>query len=206
MRAPRAAAVAGILFSVLLIASVLLVRWSVPADPKEAGSWLLTNAGSVALAMNLVPFSGVAFLWFIGVLRDRLGEKEDRFFATVFLGSGLLFLAMMFLAASMVGGIVLAYASAPDRFVGSGTFAFARVLVYEIMNVYAIKMAAVFMIVTSTLALRTHFLARWIALMGYALALALLFSGRATEWILLLFPMWVLLVSLYILFANLRRA
>ena len=92
------------------------------------------------------------------------------------------------------------------RHFGSGTFAFARVLVYEIMNVYAIKMAAVFMVVTSTLALRTHFLARWIAFMGYALALALLFSGRRTEWILLLFPMWVLLVSLYILFANLRRA
>lgn len=33
--------------------------------------------------------AGIAFLWFIGVIRDRSGAHEDRFFATVFLGSGL---------------------------------------------------------------------------------------------------------------------
>jgi hypothetical protein len=52
-----------------------------------------------------VPFAGIAFLWFIGVLRDRLGELEDRFFATVFFGSGLLFLGMLFLACAIVGGL-----------------------------------------------------------------------------------------------------
>ena len=96
MQAPRAAAIAGILFAVLLITSIMLLRLSVPADPLEAGEWLQTRANTVALALNLVPFAGIAFLWFIGVLRDRLGEREDRFFATVFLGSGLLFLAMLF--------------------------------------------------------------------------------------------------------------
>ena len=43
-----------------------------------------------------MPFAGIAFLWFIGVVRDQLGEVEDRLFSTVFLGSGLLFLAMLF--------------------------------------------------------------------------------------------------------------
>ena len=104
LRAPRAAAIAGILFSVLLIASILLLRQAVPADPLEAGAWLQTRADTVALALNLVPFAGIAFLWFIGVLRDRLGEREDRFFATVFLGSGLLFLAMLFFSAAVAGG------------------------------------------------------------------------------------------------------
>ena len=114
LRAPRAAAIAGILFSVLLITSFVLLRLSVPADPLEAGAWLQTSANTVALALNLVPFAGIAFLWFIGVLRDRLGEREDRFFATVFLGSGLLFLAMLFFSAAVVGGIIIAYAAAPD--------------------------------------------------------------------------------------------
>ncbi len=91
-RTPRAAAIAGILFSVLMISVLLLLRLSVRADPLEAGAWLRTGSSTVALALNLVPFAGIAFLWFIGVLRDRLGEFEDRFFATVFLGSGLLFL------------------------------------------------------------------------------------------------------------------
>jgi len=204
LKAPRAAAIAGTLFSLLLIASVLLVRLAVPADPADAGAWLSTRANTVALAMNLVPFSGIAFLWFIGVLRDRLGAREDRLFATVFLGSGLLFLAMLFVAAAMAGGIVLMHAADPQRVAGSQTFAFARVMVYETVNIYALKMAAVFMIVTSTLALRTRFLARWIAFVGYAVALSFMFSGRFVEWILLAFPLWVLLVSLYILWDNLR--
>jgi membrane protease YdiL (CAAX protease family) len=115
LKAPRAAAVAGILFSVLLITVLLLFWLSVPADPLEAGAWLKTNSKTLALALNLVPFAGIPFLWFIGVLRDRLGELEDRFFATVFLGSGLLFLAMLFASAATGGGIILAYAAKPGH-------------------------------------------------------------------------------------------
>ena len=205
LRAPRAAAIAGILFAVLLIASFLLLRRSIPADPLEAGAWLETNANNVAMALNLLPFAGIAFLWFIGVLRDRLGEREDRFFATVFLGSGLLFLAMLFMSAAMGGGLIIAYTADPSGIIGSTTFTSARAIAYEVMNIYAVKMAGVFMIATSTLALRTGFLARWIAWLGYAVALLLLLSSRYIEGILLVFPLWVLLISLYILIDNLRR-
>ena len=204
LRAPRAAAIAGILFSVLLITSFVLLRFSVPADPLEAGAWLRTRANTVALALNLVPFAGIAFLWFMGVLRDRLGEREDRFFATVFLGSGLLFLAMLFFSAAVAGGIIITYVAAPDSLLGSATFTFARAITFEIMNVYAIKMAGVFIIATSTLALRTGFIARWIAFLGYAVAVLLLLSSRYIEAILMVFPLWVLLVSLHILVGNLR--
>ena len=100
---------AGILFSVLLIISLVLVRISIPADPQDAGAWLVDSGRNVRLALNLLPFSGVAFLWFVGVIRDRLGEYEDRLFATVFLGSGLLFLAMLFASAATAGGIITAY-------------------------------------------------------------------------------------------------
>ncbi len=93
---PRAAAIAGILFSILLIASLVLVRISVPANPQDVGTWLSVGWRNIKLALNLLPFAGIAFLWFIGVVRDRLGQQEDRFFATVFLGSGLLYLAMLF--------------------------------------------------------------------------------------------------------------
>src|SRR5271167_1504414 len=99
LKTPNAAAIAGLLFSLLLMAAFALLRISVPADPQEPGSWLRANSQTVALATNLLPFAGIAFLWFIGVLRDRLGELEDRFFATVFFGSGLLFLAMLFASA-----------------------------------------------------------------------------------------------------------
>src|SRR6516162_9876411 len=149
LRTPRAAAIAGILFSVLAVAAFWLLWTSVPADPYEPGSWLGTSAGSVALCLNLVPFAGIAFLWFIGVLRDQLGQREDRFFATVFLGSGLLFLGMLFTSA---------------------TFHFARAAAYNIANIYMIKMAGVFMITTSTLAIYTGFAPRWLAVLGYVLS------------------------------------
>src|SRR6476646_341340 len=171
LKTPGAAAIAGILFSVLLITGLVLFRLSVRADPLETGEWLKTNSNTVALALNLVPFAGIAFLWFIGVLRDRLGELEDRFFATVFFGSGLLFLAMLFASAAVAGGIIIAYSARTDKLLDSVTFTFARAVTYEIMNLYAVKMAGVFMISTSTLAIRTVVIARWIALLGYAFAL-----------------------------------
>ena len=112
LRTPRAAAVAGIIFSVLLITALVLLRISAPAHPAAGSQWL-TDSGkraAVAVALNLVPFAGIAFLWFIGVLRDRIGEREDRFFATVFLGSGLLFVGMMFVAAAVGGALIAAAA------------------------------------------------------------------------------------------------
>lgn len=203
-RAPRVAAIAGILFSILLMASFLLLRRAVPVDPLEAGAWLKANANQVALALNLMPFAGIAFLWFIGVLRNRLGEREDRLFATVFLGGGLLFLAMLFVSAAMVGGVIIAYKVEVDRLLGSATFTITRAITFEIMNIYAIKMAGVFMIVTSTLGLRTGFIARWMAFIGYAAALLLLFSNRRLEGVLLILPLWVLLLSIHILIDNLH--
>jgi hypothetical protein len=202
LRAPRAAAVAGILFSFLLITGLLMLRRSVPLDAVEGGQWLRESSGTVTVAINLVPFAGIAFLWFIGVLRDRLGDYEDRFFATVFMGSGLLFLAMLFAAAAFVGGIVAAYRVGFDQLPGSVTFTVAREFANEAMNVYAVRMAAVFTMATSTLALRTGFVSRWIAYIGYATALALLFAGRYINWIVLVFPIWVLLLSLHILVDN----
>ncbi len=108
LRTPRAAAWAGIIFSVLLISALVLLRISVPAHAAVPGEWLTDSRRrtAVAIALNLVPFAGIAFLWFIGVLRDRIGEREDRFFATVFLGSGLLFVAMIFAAAAIAGGLI----------------------------------------------------------------------------------------------------
>jgi type IV secretory pathway TrbD component len=151
-----------------------------------------------------LPFAGIAFLWFIGVLRDRIGAHEDRFFATVFLGSGLLFLAMLFASSAMAGGALMVYGTEPGKLMGSGLYLFGRTVTYQIMHVYALKMAAVFMVSTCTLSIRTGIFPRWMALLGYALAVLLLFSVRYRHWIPLVFPLWVLLISVHILLANLK--
>lgn len=205
LKTPRAAALAGIAFSLVIIIFFTLVRTSIPADPLEPGAWLDKSRATIALALSLVPFAGIAFLWFIGVLRDRLGSMEDRFFATVFLGSALLFLAMLFAAAAVIGAIVLvAVAARPDEMINSATFRFARATVYILMNVYAIKMAGVFMFTTSTVALRTRIVPRWVAYIGFLLALTLLMGSQYWSWSFIVLPIWVLLLSACILFDNFR--
>jgi hypothetical protein len=204
LRTPRAAAVAGILFSVLLMAIILLLRSSIPTNPLDAGAWVAASSGPVALALNLVPIAGVCFLWFIGVLRDRLGMREDRFFATVFFGSGLLFLAMLFAAAAVIGAILLVFAAEPDAMLNSTSLHIARALAYDLVNIYAIKMASVFMISTSTVTIYTGMAPRWMALLGFALALTLLVGSYYIAWSVLVLPLWVLLISVHILVDNLR--
>lgn len=204
MTTPRAAALAGILFSLLLLASLVLIRISVPANQQDAEEWLSAGSRRVGLALNMLPFAGIAFLWFIGVVRDPLGVHEDRFFSTVFLGSGLLFLAILFNSAGVAGGILSIFALVPNQLVDSGLYRFGRTVTYEIMNVYTMKMAGVFMILTCTQALRTRIFPRWMAFLGFTLALFLLLSLGFFYWAPLVFPLWILLVSGYILLANLR--
>ena len=204
LKAPRAGAIAGIVFSTLFIISLVLIRISVPANPLDAGTRFSGAWKTVSLAMYLMPFAGIAFLWFIGVLRDRIGAYEDRFFATVFLGSGLLFLAMLFAFSAVAGGIMMVYGALPGQMMESGMYTFGRTVAYQIMNVYAVKMAGVFMITTCTLAIRIGIFPRWMAFLGYGLALLLLLISAYLSWTLLVFPLWVLLISVHILLANLK--
>jgi hypothetical protein len=205
LKSPRAAAIAGILFALLYGTGLVLIRLSIPTPQADDSSWLETSSSTVALALNLVPYAGIAFLWFIGVIRDRLGDMEDRLFATVFLGSGLLFLGLTFTGAALAGGLLSSYAIAPEVMVESGMFTYSRAVMYQILNIYAIRMAGLFMISLGTIWLRTGLMHRGWALLTYALALILLVSISYSLWVTLIFPGWVLAVSIYILILNLRH-
>ena len=205
LKTPKAAAIAGIVFSILLLIAFSILRLSLPADPLDPGAWLQTSSSTIALALNMVPFAGIAFLWFMGVLRDRLGQREDRFVATVFFGSGLLFLGMLFVAAAIIGAILIAFAVRPEQLINSATLYIARATAYNLVNIYMIKMAAVFMITTSTLAFAVGFLPRWLVLAGYGLALLVLVGSYWLNWSFVVFPVWVFLVSICILMDKAER-
>jgi len=163
---------------------------------------VISHSKAISLALNLLPFAGIAFLWFIAVVRNRLGAREDRFFATVFLGSGLLYVAMVFTSAALAGGLIRVLINAPETLTQTGAYALGRAQVYQTMNVYGIKMAGVFMFSTSTILLRTGIVPRWIAFLGYALGAVLLLSIGVIVWIPLVFPVWVFLISVAILLEN----
>ncbi|HQF70962.1 MAG TPA: hypothetical protein PLH39_06750 [Promineifilum sp.] len=198
---PNAAAAAGIAFAVLFGLGLTLVRLA--ADALGAGEALSEETrGRLSLALALAPFAGIFFLWFIGVVRHHLGAYEDQFFATVSLGSGLLFVALTFVAFAVAGGTLAAYAGGP---LAAGTYALNRAIIDQLFNTYALKMASVFMLSLGTLWRKTGVMPRSLTLVTYALALVMMVTLSHNLWLSLIFPVWVLLVSVYILFAGLHR-
>jgi MFS family permease len=202
LRNPASAAVAGIIFSVILIGVLAQFHASVPAKPST--DWLNdpSRRQSVQNAVSLIPFAGIAFLWFIGVIRTRLGEREDKLFATVFLGSGLLFVALLFLAGALLTTVLILY----DRGIPVGADSLLLLVVFtkSMMGLFGARMAAVFTISVSSIGMRTKMVPKWLALVGYATGVLLLLSPPLSNWTQLLFPTWVLVFSVYILVASRR--
>jgi hypothetical protein len=201
-RSRRSAAIAGIVFAVLLLAGLTMIRIALSESNLQALQTDAQRQGLIRLSLHLVPFAGIAFLWFIGVVREQLGNVEDRLFSTVFLGSGLLFLAMLFMgAATSTSLMAMLTGSNPS----GDLFAFGRSNAQTLISVYAMRMAAVFTLSVSTVGLRTSGLPRWVSYLGYLVALTLLLAAGEHKWLQLLFPTWVLLVSVVILFTRPHR-
>ena len=183
------------LFALLFATSLGLIGTSIPGDTVAQAGGLGTGAERLRFATTLMPLSGIAFLWFIGVVRDRLGDFEDRFLSTVMIGSGLLFLAMVFVATAVAGAILVATEGVEDPAQAEGVVRFGQAVLLQIGNVYALRMAGAFMISLATIWLRTGLMPRWLALLTYALALTLLVVTTLSLWASLVFPGWVLVVS-----------
>jgi hypothetical protein len=205
---PRAAGVAGIVFSSLFVLALVLLRRSLGSGlDAQTVMQNLTGPGATPVLVGLyaVPFAGIAFLWFIGVVRDRIGEREDKFFATVFLGSGLLFVAMMFAGAAVIGGLVAGNRFGTASPTDVATVGFARSVGYSFLFVYAAKVAGVFTLATSTIIRRSHW-PRWTSVTGFATAAVLILSMTFFEPIILIFAVWVATISAYVLVTGGRQA
>jgi hypothetical protein len=191
--------VAGILFGLLFGATLILIRLKMPEGAGDSAEWLDSQKGGISTATKLMPFAGITFLWFIGVVRDNLGRYEDRFFASVVLGSGLLFLAMMFVSTAVAAALVGINAGVTDPAAHVEVIAFGKMIVVSAARTYAIRMAAVFMISLATIWLKTGLMPRWLVAVSYLVALGLLIAGDVSMWLTLAFPVWVLVVSALIL-------
>lgn len=204
-RTPRAAAIAGILFSILFIFSIVLMRFAIPAELTVQNEWTDAASKQFRLGLQLMPFAGIAFLWFVGVLRDRMGDFEDKFFATVTLGSGLLFLATSFTSMSIGAGIFASDMLSGGQDMAQDLFLLNRFTISHLFNTYGLRMAGVFMISIGTLWLRTGVMPRLLIFLTYTLALVMLVSLSLSVWMVMFFPAWVFVTSSYILVLNMRR-
>jgi hypothetical protein len=206
LRSPRSAAIAGIIFAVLLIAFSVLMQLTLPADPADInGEWLEEYAAAASIALGFLTVAGIAFLWFMGVARDLLGHLEDQFLSTVSLGSGLLFLAMIFVWAAVGSAILVSYARDGADFAGSGIYRFGRTLMVQLSGIYAMRMAGVYVFSSGTTWFRTGVMPRWLAIITWGVALLLWIAAGFFWWVQLAFPAWVFLVSIYILLVSPRN-
>lgn len=199
LRSPRVAAYAGIVFAVLAGTSMSLVHASIPLDEPYDPDWLENRNREVGVAVALIPFAGIAFLWFVGVLRDQLGAMEDRLFSTVFVGSGLLFLAGLFLWMSLIGAVLASADVGPTTWPESESFVFASSLIKIMGGVVTLRMAGVFMFASGTIWRRTGVMPRWAVWVTYGSSLSLLIAGPTVRIFRLGFPLWVVVVSVLLL-------
>jgi hypothetical protein len=191
LKAPWAASIAGLLFSVLFTAALVLVR----SQPEQTGQ----NTAIMIGGLYLAPFAGIMFLWFVAVIRDQLGEREDRFFATVFFGSGLLFVALLFTTAAVVSTPTTLVEFLGGAQLSTEGQAILRALAYTLLFAMATRAAAVFMLATATIGIKSGVFPRWFALVGYLLGFVLLVAVSFWDWFILVLPAWVAVVSLFIL-------
>jgi hypothetical protein len=188
-----------VLFALLFGTALTLIRTALPEGSEPGSQWLIAGSTNIKLAAMIMPFAGIAFLWFIGVVRDGFGGFEDKFFSTVFIGSGLLFLAMMFVAIGIGAGLEATNSVIVDSAAHSEVAMFGQMVLLAVSKTYALRMAAVFMISLATIWLKTGLMPRWLVIATYIAALGLIVASDISMWLVMAFPTWVLVVSALLL-------
>lgn len=202
-RSLEAAAIAGVVYAVLALTGLLLLSRTpdLGLTDAEMTAWF-EDAGhqtSLILGLNLVTISAIALLWFVAVIRRRLGDREDRFFGTVFFGSSIAFVVVWASGAAMLAAPAVAMSGFDNATMSASSASLSRGLGAALLYVVAPRLQSVFVITVSNVIVRSGFLPRWLAYVGFAAGLAMLVTPLVTAPIGVAFPLWVLLVSVVIL-------
>jgi len=205
LNSPRAASAAGIIFSLLMLTVLLMSdRFAEVNTENIATEWVEIWSGTASLAITMISFAGIAFLWFTGVIRDRLGDQEDQFFATIFLSSGIILVLLFFMWGAILGAIVNTEVLLTTQ-VATHLYIFVFALMNEILGNYALRVASIYMFSICTLWTKTGVMPRWLTILTYILAFGFLVTSQSIREAKFIFPAWVFLVSVYILILNYRN-
>ena len=201
-------AAVGIAFSALFAVAYVLTG-GVPgprATDEELIAYYASGSSTlpVAIGLYIMPFAGIAFLWFIVALRMWAAaavRRQSVLQSNLQLVSGLLFVAMFFIgaAASAVLTVSIEFAGAPPDPVAARQF---PVFGQTVILFFAMRMAAMFVFTTSAIGRSAGILPKWFAWAGFAVGVFLLLTASFVPLIVLVFPAWVLILSLILL----RRA
>jgi hypothetical protein len=208
VRSVESAAIAGVVYAVLAVVALSLLRRFPEAalSDDELVAWFDDSDRQAAslLGLNLASISSIAFLWFVAVIRRRLGEREDRFFGTVFFGSAILYLATWLMAAVILASAAVAYQLFDGAAMDRGAATLIGGVAGALLLVAGPRVQAVFVFTTSTLILRSGVLPKWLAYFGYFTGLMLFIVPLVIQPVGIGLPAWVLVVSLTMLVSRKR--
>ena len=206
IRSVEAAAIAGVAYAILALLSLMMLNQtpSPAVGDAELTAWYDDggNRTSALVALTLAAFSSIAFLWFVAVMRRRIGEREDQFFATVFLGSAMVYVAVWLVAASAITAPAVAVTLLDTSAVDASAMTLAYGQGAALLLVVLPRLQAVFVLASTTIVRRTGALQRWVTVFGYVVAAVLLLTPIVARSIGVVYPAWVFVVSIALLFGS----
>jgi hypothetical protein len=149
------------------------------------------------VALQVMVFATIAFMWFVGVVRSRLGEREPRLVGTVFLGGAIILAGLM-----LVGAAVLAAPSVLVEAGGTadpGAASMSRALAVTLLSVFTPRVATLVMFSTAALARGTRALPRWLIVLTYVVGIFEFVNVTVSTPAVYVFPAWIALVSVVLL-------
>jgi hypothetical protein len=203
-------AVVGALHAVLFLVGYWLGSRAPGADAsnEEIASYYGDGSSRALLLVGLyvMPFAGIAFIWFVVALRmweEGAASRRSVLQSNLQLVSGIIYVALFFAAAAATTVVAASVEFADGEF---DPVAARQFPVYgnTILFVFAFRMAAMFVFTTSSIGLRAGILPRWYAWSGYGVATFLLLSASFVSWFALVFPLWLIVLSVILLRAARR--
>lgn len=196
----EAAAIAGIICAVGWSVGLRGLLGTPPIDASDAEiTRYYADADGLAavVLLQVIVLATIAFVWFVGVVRSRLGEQEPRLVGTVFLGGAILLAGLVFAgsAALAAPSIVTEAGGTPDP----GAATMARALAVALLSVFAPRVATLVMFSTAALARRAGALPRWLIVVTYVVGVAEFVNVTISAPAVYVFPAWIALVSIVLL-------
>ncbi|MDH4277052.1 MAG: hypothetical protein OEW83_03090 [Acidimicrobiia bacterium] len=202
-RTIEAAAIAGVAYSLLTVVALIGLSRFPDIDLGQEGltAWYDddANQGWLIASLSLASIGSIAFLWFVAVIRRRLGDLEDRFFATVFLSSGIVYVAVWLIGAGALAAPAVAMTQLDAATVTPASASLAGGIGGSMILVVAPRLQAVFIFSTSTVILRSRVLPSWLAIVGYISGIVLFVVPLVAQPVGLMFPAWVFIVSVVLM-------
>lgn len=204
----EAAAVAGLVCAIGWGLSLwgLLSAPGLDATDREITEYYASAANRTAALVwvQVLVFSTIAFLWFVGVVRGRIGDREPKLFGTVFFGSSILLAGLLFLGAALLAAP--AVQAAGDRSTDPGAVSLLRAGAAIVLSVFLPRVATLVMFSTASLGRVTGTLPRWLVVVTYVAGAYELVNVTLDSPTVYLVPAWIALVSVVLLVRHPTQA